>query len=87
MDKNDTQNRIFVIPPGQGLNAIARDLEKDGFIRNKIVFILVVKQLGIEKNIQAGDYRLQRSLGYRSCQEPDKRKSGCLVYCNRGITK
>ncbi len=62
VDKNDTQNRIFVIPPGQGLNAIARDLEKDGFIRNKIVFILVVKQLGIEKNIQAGDYRLQRSL-------------------------
>ena len=61
-DKNDKQNRVFVIPPGQGLNAIAKDLEKDGFIRNKIVFILVVKQLGIEKNIQAGDYRLQRSL-------------------------
>lgn len=61
-DKNDKQNRLFVIAPGQGLNAIARDLEKDGFIRNKIVFILVVKQLGIEKNIQAGDYRLQRSL-------------------------
>lgn len=62
VDKNDTQNRVFVIPPGQGLNAIARDLEKEGLIRNKIVFILVVKQLGIEKNIQAGDYRLQRSL-------------------------
>ena len=62
VDKNDTQNRVFVIPPGQGLNAIARDLEKEGFIRNKIVFILVVKQLGIEKNIQAGDYRLQKSL-------------------------
>lgn len=62
MDKNDKQNRVFVIPPGQGLNAIAKDLEKDGFIRNKIVFILVVKQLGIEKNIQAGDYRLNSSL-------------------------
>jgi len=62
VDKNDKQNRVFVIPPGQGLNAIARDLEEDGFIRNKIVFVLIVKQLGIEKNIQAGDYRLQRSL-------------------------
>lgn len=61
-DKNDTQNRLFVIEKGQGLNAIAKDLEKEGFIRNKIVFILVVKQLGIEKNIQAGDFRLQRSL-------------------------
>jgi len=62
VDKNDTQNRLFVIEQGQGLNAIAQDLEKEGSIRNKIVFILVVKQLGIEKNIQAGDYRLQRSL-------------------------
>jgi len=61
-DKNDKENKVFVIPPGQGLNAIARDLEKEGLIRNKIVFILVVKQLGIEKNIQAGDYRLQRAL-------------------------
>lgn len=62
VDKNDKQSKLFVIEKGQGLNAIARDLEKEGLIRNKIVFILLVKQLGIEKNIQAGDYRLQRSL-------------------------
>ncbi len=62
VDKNDTQARTFVIPRGAGLNAIAKDLEREGFIRNKIVFIFLVKQLGIEKNIQAGDYHLQKSL-------------------------
>jgi len=60
-DKNDKQNRIFVIESGQGPNSIAKDLEKEGFIRNKLVFILIVKRLKIEKQIQAGDFRLQRS--------------------------
>lgn len=62
VDKNDRQPHTFVIPKGAGLNAIARDLEREGLIRNKIVFIVLVKQLGIEKNIQAGDYHLQKSL-------------------------
>lgn len=62
VDKNDNEPRIFVIEQGQGPNDVAKKLEKEGFIRNRIVFILTVKLLGIEKNIQYGDFRLTRSL-------------------------
>ena len=61
-DKNDKTSKIFVIKEGDGLSRIANNLKNEGLIRNKIVFFMVVKQLGIEKNIQAGDFRLNPSL-------------------------
>lgn len=54
--------RIFVVRRGERVSDIARNLEKDRLIRNKLVFYLVVKQLGIENNLQAGDFRLSPSL-------------------------
>ena len=56
-NKNKT-TKIFVIQRGETVTEIAKNLEKEELIRNKIVFYLVVKQLGIESKIQAGDYRL-----------------------------
>jgi len=61
-DKNDKTSKIFVIREGDGLSRIANNLKNEGLIRNRIVFFAVVKQLGIEKNIQAGDFRLNPSL-------------------------
>lgn len=62
VNKFDKKNKIFVIRPGEPLSTIAKNLSKEDLIRNKIVFYLVVKQLGIEKKIQAGDFRLSPSM-------------------------
>lgn len=62
VNKFDKKNKIFVIRPGESLSTIAKNLSKEDLIRNKIVFYLVVKQLGIEKKIQAGDFRLSPSM-------------------------
>jgi len=62
VDKTDTSSKIFVISQGEGLNAIANRLSSEKLVRNKAVFYLVVKQLGYEKKIQAGDFRLSPSM-------------------------
>lgn len=62
VDKNDTTSKIINIPKGSGLNYIANYLRNQGLIRNRVVFFIVVKQLGVEKNIQAGNYRLSPSM-------------------------
>ena len=58
VNNKDRTTKIFVIQRGETVTEIAKNLEKEELIRNKIVFYLVVKQLGIESKIQAGDYRL-----------------------------
>jgi len=62
VNKNDTTAKIFVVKPGESLSTIANNLAKEDLIRNKLVFYFVVKQLGIEKRIQAGDFRLSPSM-------------------------
>lgn len=61
VDKKDKKPVIFVIRKGETINQIANNLENGKLIRNKLVFFILVKKLGIEKAIQAGDYRLYRS--------------------------
>lgn len=61
-NKADKSTKIFVIPPGQPLQKIIDNLEKEDLIRSKLVFYLVIKQLGIDKSIQAGDFRLSPSM-------------------------
>ncbi len=62
VNKNDKTTKIFVINRGESLNNIAKNLANEGLIRNKIVFYFVVKRLGLEKKIQAGDFRLSPSM-------------------------
>jgi UPF0755 protein len=62
VNKTDTKSIIFIVKPGESLNSIANSLSNQGLIRNKIVFYLIVKQLGIERKIQAGDFRLSPSM-------------------------
>jgi UPF0755 protein len=69
VNKNHKDSEIFVINPGEGLNSITRRLSTDELIRSRIVFYLVVKQLGIEKKIQAGDFRLSQSMSAKQLAE------------------
>ncbi|MCR4329978.1 MAG: endolytic transglycosylase MltG [Candidatus Roizmanbacteria bacterium] len=56
------ENMVFVVRQGETVAQIARNLENANFIRNRIVFYLTVKRLGIEKSIQAGTFRLSPSM-------------------------
>jgi len=62
MNKSDKTTKIFVINKGESLTSVVNNLSKEGLIRNRLVFFLIVKKLGIEKTIQAGDFRLSPSL-------------------------
>lgn len=49
---------IFVVQKGTGIREIANNLKEKGLIKDSIVFFLLVKQLGLDKKIEAGDFRL-----------------------------
>lgn len=52
----------FVIPKGEGVRAIAGRLAQQNLIRSATAFYLIVKIMGIETQIQAGDYRLSKAM-------------------------
>lgn len=62
INSKSEESIIFVVDPGENLDSIINNLSKADLIRNRIVFYLVVKQLGIEREIQAGDFRLSPSM-------------------------
>lgn len=66
VDPRNKQQKIFVIEKGQGLREIASKLKKDNLIKDPVVFFLYVKENGLDKNIQAGDYRLSSGMNLES---------------------
>ena len=62
VSKNAKASKIFVIQKGESLNSIIKRLYQEKLIRSRVVFYLLVKRLGIEKRIQAGDFRLSSSM-------------------------
>jgi len=62
VDSSNKENTSFVVRQGESVAQIARNLENAHIIRNKIVFYLIVKRLGIEKSVQAGTFRLSPSM-------------------------
>jgi len=62
VDKNNKQTKIFVIRKGESLKSIIDNLYRENLIRNKLAFYLLLKKMGIEKSIQAGDFRLSPSM-------------------------
>lgn len=58
------ENRTMVkIPKGSSLRDIAGILKAEKLIRSKLAFLLVAKQVGAEKTLQAGNYLLTPSMG------------------------
>jgi UPF0755 protein len=62
VNSNDKTTKIFVVRRGENLRSVIRNLYDQKLIRSRIAFFIVVKQLGIEKKIQAGDFRLSPSM-------------------------
>lgn len=61
-DPDNKTPTIFVVEKGQGVRGMAARLKKEGLIKNQIAFFLLVKRLGIDQNLQAGDFRLSPSM-------------------------
>lgn len=57
-----TTTQQFVITRGDGVREIARKLKNQSLIRDQVAFFLLIKKLNIEKNIQAGTFRLSPSM-------------------------
>ena len=53
---------IFVVAKGDGIREISNGLKEKGLIKSSVVFFLLVKQLEIDKKIEAGDFRLSPSM-------------------------
>lgn len=62
VNSQNITSQIFVIRRGENVTSIAKNLEKANLIRNQIVFFFIVKSLGLDKKIQAGDFRLSQSM-------------------------
>lgn len=69
VNKENKTPKIFVVRPGEGLIEITQNLEDAKLIRNRLVFFFIVKRLGIEKNIQAGDFRLNQTMNAQKIAE------------------
>ncbi len=61
-DPSDKTSKIFVIGKGEGIREIANNLKGKGLIRDPIVFFLLTKKVGFDKEIQAGDFSLNPSM-------------------------
>ena len=62
VNKYDTTKKVFSVPPGAGVREIANNLQEKGFIKDPVLFFLIVKKLGLDGKIQAGDFYLSPSM-------------------------
>jgi len=61
-NNSDKTSKIFVVKTGEGVREIANNLKSKGLIKDPIVFFLLTKSEGIDKKIQAGDFRLNSAM-------------------------
>jgi len=61
----ESTTQIFVIRPGEPTAQIAQKLKKAGLVKSALAFRLLVSQMGVAKNIQAGDFRLSPNMSSR----------------------
>jgi UPF0755 protein len=61
MDRNG-QERLFTIRSGESLTGISRHLVQEGFVKDVILFKLLVRYQRLSKKIQAGEYALSPAM-------------------------
>ena len=76
------QDTTYTIESGMGGNAIARGLERDGIIKNDLMFMLAVRIKGVQNDLKAGEYAFQPHISI--AQAIEKIVSGDVV--DRRIT-
>ncbi len=71
------ESRKFIVRSGENLKEIAKDLEEEGLIKNKIYFIFYVWKNGFSSTLQAGDYLLSPAMSVS--QIAGKIKNGEII--------
>jgi UPF0755 protein len=65
VDPTDTIPITFTVSSGDGAKTIAANLHEENIIRSSTGFYVLVKILGIERNLQAGEFRLTKAMDAR----------------------
>jgi len=62
VDISDKSTQLFVVKKGEGVREIAKNLKDENLIRDSVAFFLIIRQQNLDNKIQAGDFRLSRSM-------------------------
>jgi UPF0755 protein len=62
VNASNKTSKIFVVNNGEGVREIANNLKANGLIKDPIVFFLLARTEGLDKKIQAGDFKLNYSM-------------------------
>ncbi len=65
-DDTDKAPVTFRINAGDGVRVIAANLAEENLIRSPTAFFVLIKLMGIERNLQAGEFRLNRAMDSRT---------------------
>ncbi|MBR1584508.1 MAG: endolytic transglycosylase MltG, partial [Clostridia bacterium] len=69
VDARDQQEVTFTVASGSSLTRVANNLEAENLIRNRTVFKYYADFLGYGQKIQAGEYRVSRSMSMQQIME------------------
>ena len=69
VDAQDTDEVTFVVSSGNSLTRVANNLENAGLIQNRTVFKYYADFLGYGQKIQAGEYKVSRSMSMRQIMD------------------
>ena len=61
-DISDNAQKTFVVKRGENVREIANHLKSEGLIKDPVIFFILVKKLGLDEKIQAGDFQLSPSM-------------------------
>ncbi len=66
-DKNGPleHTTVFVIPKGEGVNAIAERLEREGIISDRRIFVASVIYFKVQERLKAGEYEIRKRSSMR----------------------
>lgn len=62
VNKNDKSSILFTVKPGERPDTVINNLFNQDLIRSKTIFYIIVKEMGIDKKIQAGQFELSKSM-------------------------
>ncbi|HEX8931591.1 MAG TPA: endolytic transglycosylase MltG [Patescibacteria group bacterium] len=66
VDISDKSTASFVVSKGEGVREIATKLKAENLISNSVAFFILVKQQGLDNKMQAGDFRLSKSMNLQT---------------------
>lgn len=69
VDPNNTKLVSFSVQNGESIKTISTKLAQNNLIRSPTAFFILIKLNGIERNLQAGEFRLSQSMDAKTVSE------------------